>query len=192
MESPFDDDVSEIRELANTPSLEQIERYAAKRQRWEENVVKRLLAATGKDRLAPELIRRHFERTNERRLTFDAFMAECPEFPMFLGFEKPSFKSLMNVEIQVLNMRKADKNILVKLWLNHHEALPKEYRRDYAQGVVFEWLHHGATHKLIHNHSCYTLTYPWTRIAISMPGTLPTLYVEDLDSYLYSVNWTKQ
>jgi hypothetical protein len=190
MESPFDDDVSEVSDLANTPSLEQVERYGAKRQRWEENVVKRILAAAGKDRLAPELIRRHFERTNERRLTFDDFNAEC-HFPMFLGFEKPTFKSLEKAEKQLLEFRKADKNILVKLWCDHHDALSYEYR-DCYQGVVFEWLHHGATHKLIHNQYLCTLTYPWTRIAISLPDTLETLYIEDLDSYMMSANWTKQ
>ena len=190
MESPFDDDVSEIKELANSPSLEQAERYASKRQRWEENVVKRILAAGGKDRLAPELIRRHFERTGERRLTYAAFKAECQDFPMFLGFDKPSFAAMGIAEKQLMNFRKADKNILVKLWCAHHDSLPYEYR-DCMQGVVFEWLHHGATHKLIHDHYLGTLTYPWTRMVISLPGTIKNLYIEDLDSYLASVMWVK-
>lgn len=189
MDSPFDDDVSEIKDLANSPSLEQVERYGAKRQRWEENVVKRILAAAGKDRLAPELIRRHFERTNERRLTFDAFHAECPEFPMLLGFEKPSFTAMEKAEKQLISFRKADKNIFVKLWCEHNDSLSEEHH-DCHQGVVFEWLHHGAVHKLIHNQHLCNLTYPWTRIAISLPGMFPTLYIEDLDSYLHSVQWT--
>lgn len=189
MESPFDDEVSEISELANSPSLEQAEHYAAKRQRWEENVVKRLLAVAGKDRLASELIRRHFERTGEHRLTFDAFKQETA-FPMHLGFEKPTFKSMDKAEKQILNFRKADKNILVRLWTSHNASLPYEYQ-ECGQGVVFEWLHHGAMHKLIHNQYLATLEYPWTRVAISLPGILNTLYIEDLDSYLHSIQWVK-
>lgn len=185
MESPFDEEIGEI---AND-SLAATQRYAAKRQRWEENVVKRLLSVAGRDRLAVELMHRHHQRTGEHLVTFDDFKAELPQFPMLLGFEKPTFKALVKAEQQMLNFRKADKNILVKLFYDHKEELPETHRECF-QGVVFEWLHHGSPYKLIHNQPLLMVYHPWTRIALSLPNTLENLYIEDLDSYLHTVQWS--
>lgn len=187
-ESPFDDDISDIKDLDNT-SLEWRERYAVKRQLWEENVLKRILIAGGKGQLARKLAQRHYERTNKFLVTFDEFKQECPEFPILLGFEKPMFQALEKTEKQLLNMRKAGKNVLVDLFYAHRNSLPAEYKECF-QGVVFEWLHHGAVSKLIHNHSLVRLPYPWTRICISLPNTSENLYIEDLDCYLHTIGWS--
>lgn len=189
-ESPFDDDIEDMKVLAKAPSLQELQRQATIHDRWEENALKRILTLGGKGQIAKQLIQQHHANTNEYKLTFADFRRECPEFPIHLDFEKLKYSDLERLAANLGNMRRVDKNRVIKTYLDHRQMYADH--RFGSFGLVFEWLHHGSPYKILHNYFASNLpTYPWTKTIIALSDT-ETLFLEDLDSFLEAIKWTKK
>lgn len=127
------------------------ETAAEKQLRWEASVVKKILQVGGAPNVFAALQREARDTTGNDQVYFSNFLEQYPKFPLWLHCAKIPYVFATSGG-ELLDQTKTRKS---KIWLTYLEAQEcadglNSGGRDV--GLVFEWLHSGGQHKILHPH----------------------------------------
>jgi hypothetical protein len=168
------------------------EKDEARQERWEERVIKCLVQAHVGATAAASIIREMkndlFEKTNSYHLTFDAFIAVFPKFPIWIVSRPIPFA---HNHVAMVEMRTKKEHWFRRIYRESLANVP-DYWDEKPIGVMFEMLNSGGQFNILHNHHT---TMPNVELEgelrISFPcrkGSL-ALHLDTVDLYLHSIGW---
>lgn len=170
------------------------ERSADRQERWEDRVVRRIVQArftTAADGAAAIASMRSSlrEQTDRTALTMEILSQHFPSFPMWI-ISRPIPYAHKHVDYGEFQAKR--EHWFVKLW--KESLLTASNMTDYRPvGLVFEMVNKNSQFNLLHNHQ----RRKWPQIkgasvVINDPKNAPEgpLWLEPLDFYLASINWT--
>ncbi len=170
-----------------------------KQARWEHRIVGKLLANYSLERQSQELLRLAYDRTKQRRLTFEAFKMLNPSFPLWLGFnKKANLHQGKYVEIWRHPSRKRarSKSWVYQMFEDGEDQAPEEYQCSEANfGVVFEVMYaEGGPEMIIYRYNG-TLKPPpdvTTIVQYHLPHVPQKIEACGLEMFLSRLPWTPE
>lgn len=168
-----------------------IKKQALTDQRWEENVLKRVLSAGGHNQLIRELKREVGEATDEPRLYFDTFIEAFPNFPLWLHCHKIPYVFETDAR-QFYSTKLWRRTKIHKDWLEALDRVP-DYWGQRPVGLVFEWLHASGQHKIYHNCGVnLQRDFPHSRLELTLPveDGHTHFWLDNLDDFLKIIGWS--
>jgi hypothetical protein len=154
------------------------------RQRWEENIMGRLLKFYELERLAPVLRHRCKEASGKPFLLFSWFYQEFPDYPVWFAFRKVRYLHEIGMEDFVNRFTKTH---LYQAYVDDKEQMPEHaVELDKSFGLVFEYIHGmGAT---VMTNAERFLQVGQRRFVAEVNGEI--LHIQPLEHLLASLGWS--
>lgn len=167
-----------------------------KQARWEHRIVGKLLTYYGLKAQSNEITRLCYDKTKQRRLTFEAFKMLNPTFPMWLGFNKKhGLHAGKMVELLQLpsGPKKRSKSWIYQMFEDAELVAPEQYQLAESNfGMVFELMYAEVGSELIAYRYNGVLPSPKERTTILqwwVPHAGQKIEMSSLDMFLSRLPW---